>query len=297
MANDNQGPLLTGVLLAGGGYAGYLAGRRLIDRWLSKHDVAGAVHRPFSITALQTNARSAGIVKAMLPSPTAKSTAHSVGAPAVRLPPVAHVGAPPRHAPRRPIVETLSTRFDPIFEQYRGAIPIEYMRALAMRESSMHAGERSGPAWGLMQIIEVVRLDYNRAHGTRYARKDLLDPAVNVAMATWLLRLIMRSYQRNHPNVPNLQPDWSNPRFVELLTFGWNAGFSEAGGVGRVARYLEAGGTIDITIDLVHLNARAAGASRHLSRADKVRWCKGVVALYRRELERCPPRPDSTPLA
>jgi hypothetical protein len=31
----------------------------------------------------------------------------------------------------------------------------------------------------------------------------------------------MASYARNHPAVPNLHADWNNPRFVELLTFGW----------------------------------------------------------------------------
>src|SRR6266545_3557950 len=116
-----------------------------------------------------------------------------------------------------------------------------------------------------MQIIEVVRRDYNLAHETRYERTDLLDPEVNVAIATWLLRRIIASYARHHPNVPNLHADWDNPRFAEILTFGWNAGWSEAGGVGRVVRYVEGQGTTDITIDLVHENARAAGASRHLS--------------------------------
>jgi len=48
-------------------------------------------------------------------------------------------------------------------------------------------------------------------------------------------------------------------------------------------RYVEGQEKTDITIDLVHENARAAGASRHLSRTDKVRWSKSVVALYQRE--------------
>lgn len=72
-------------------------------------------------------------------------------------------------------------------------------------------------------------------------------------------------------------------RITPDFAYGWNAGWSEAGGVGRVARYLEAQGTTDITIDLVCEYARAAGASRHLSRRDKVRWCKSVVALYEKE--------------
>ena len=68
-----------------------------------------------------------------------------------------------------------------------------------------------------------------------------------------------------------------------IVTLGWNAGYSEAGGVGRVARYLERLGIVDITIDLVHKYARAAGATKHLANPAKVRWCKSVVALYLRE--------------
>jgi soluble lytic murein transglycosylase-like protein len=174
-------------------------------------------------------------------------------------------------------------QFDGIFDAYRGEIPVEYMRALAMKESGMRPDAQSGPAWGLMQIVEVVRRDYNRAHQTSYTRADLLDPSVNVAMAAWLLRTIITSYARRHPDVPNLQANWDNLRFVELLTFSWNGGWSEAGGVGRVARYLKSRGELNITIDLVHQSARAAGASIHLSRPEKVRWCKSVARLYERE--------------
>ena len=188
--------------------------------------------------------------------------------------------------PSPPASGALPRRFDLIFEKYRGSIPVTYLRALSWRESSMNAGETSGPAWGLMQVVEVVRRDYNRAHGTAHTRGDLLDPEVNVAIATSLLQRIIASYGKNHPLVPNLQEDWSNRQFVELLTFGWNAGYSEAGGVGRVARFLEARGITDLTIDVVRENAVAAGASRHLSRRDKVSWCKGVASLYRREWER-----------
>ena len=67
------------------------------------------------------------------------------------------------------------------------------------------------------------------------------------------------------------------------FAYGWNAGFSQAGGVGRVARYLEGLGALDITIDQVSAHAQLAGASKHLSNPAKVAWCKGVVALYLRE--------------
>lgn len=174
-------------------------------------------------------------------------------------------------------------RFDPIFERYRGSLPLAYVRALVERESDGHPGVRTSSAVGLMQIVPVVLADYNRRHGTAYQSAQLVDPATNVAIGCELLRLIATSYRKNHPRIPNLQPDWNNARFVELLTFGWNAGFSEAGGVGRVARYLEKLGAVDITLDQISAHARLAGASKHLSNSAKVVWCKSVVALYLRE--------------
>ena len=174
-------------------------------------------------------------------------------------------------------------RFDPVFERYRGGVPLEYVRALVDRESSGRPTVRAGRAIGLMQIVPVVLADYNKRHGTTYRTEQLTDPATNVAIGCELLRLIVESYRKNHPRIANLQANWNNPRFVELLTLGWNAGFSEAGGVGRVARYLEGLGALDITIDQVSAHAQLAGASKHLSNPAKVAWCKGVVALYQRE--------------
>ncbi len=174
-------------------------------------------------------------------------------------------------------------RFDTVFARYRGTLPIEYVRALVERESNGQPSAQAGSAIGLMQIVPVVLADYNKRHGTTYRTENLTDPAINVAIGCELLRLIVDSYRTNHPRTVTLQENWDNPRFVELLTFGYNAGFSEAGGVGRVARYLAKLGAIDITIDQVSAHASLAGASKHLSNPAKVAWCKGVAALYQRE--------------
>ena len=174
-------------------------------------------------------------------------------------------------------------RFDPVYQRYRGGIPIEYVRALVQRESNGQPSVRAGSSIGLMQIVPVVLDDYNKRHGTAYRSEHLTNPATNVAIGCELLRIIIESYRKNHPRIRTLQADWNNPQFVELLTFGWNAGFSEAGGVGRVARYLEGLGAFDITIDQVAAHAKLAGASKHLSNPAKVTWCKSVVALYLRE--------------
>ena len=172
-------------------------------------------------------------------------------------------------------------RFDFVFARYRGSLPIEYVRALVERESNGQPNARAGSAIGLMQIVPVVLADYNKRHGTTYQAAHLTDPAINVAIGCELFRLIVRSYDKHHPRT--LRTDWNSARFVELLTFGYNAGFSEAGGVGRVARYLEGLGAIDITIDQVSAHAKLAGASKHLSNPAKVAWCKSVVALYQRD--------------
>ncbi|MGE3761838.1 MAG: transglycosylase SLT domain-containing protein [Kofleriaceae bacterium] len=174
-------------------------------------------------------------------------------------------------------------RFDPVFDRYRGALPIEYVRALVERESNGLPAVRAGNAIGLMQIVPVVLTDYNKRHGTTYRGEHLTDPATNVAIGCELLHLIVESYRKHHPRIRTLQPDWDNLRFVELLTVGWNAGYSEAGGVGRVARYLEDLGAVDITIDQVSAHARLAGATKHLSNPKKIAWCKSVASLYQRE--------------
>jgi len=141
----------------------------------------------------------------------------------------------------------------------------------------------SGPAWGLLQVIEVVRADFNQRAGTRYTRQDLLDPAVNVTIAATTLALIVKSYARNHPNVANMRTDWNNPQFAALVAFGWNAGWSERAGVGRVATYLEQRG-IEVNINNVHRCASEAGASKHLANPRKVAWAKSVAKQYFREL-------------
>jgi hypothetical protein len=177
----------------------------------------------------------------------------------------------------------LPRHYDHLYERYRGTLPIEYLRALVERESGTNPNARTYAARGLMQIIPIALTDYNTRHGTHYQLDHLFDPAINIAIGCELLRVIITSYQRNHPQVSNLRANWGNPRFVELLTFGWNAGFSEVGGVGLVARHLERRGITDLTVDLIHRTAQAAGASKYLADPMSVRWCKSVAALYDHE--------------
>jgi soluble lytic murein transglycosylase-like protein len=168
-----------------------------------------------------------------------------------------------------------------LFEKHAGRLPVPFLRALAKRESNMDPNDTQGPAWGLMQVVEVVRNSWNqRKPGQAVSRPQLLDPNTNVKIATDLLNRIAGQYTK-HPD-PNMKPDWSNPEFVKLLVAGWNSGYSEAGGVGRVARYLRERG-IPVTHDNVFRYASAAGATKHLQNPGRQRWQRSVADLYFRQ--------------
>ena len=139
-----------------------------------------------------------------------------------------------------------------------------------------------GPAIGLLQVVDAVRTDHNARYGTQLSRADLLVPATNVDVAASAIRRIIDSYQRNHPAIANLREDWTNLRFVELLTLGWNAGWSQRAGVGRVAPYLVGRG-LPVTVEGVVIHADRAGASPHLSDRRKLAFAVAVAATYARE--------------
>jgi hypothetical protein len=208
----------------------------------------------------------------------------------LQLPNPATPALPPAPAPRNvgsgPPVASLTPAprtYDDVFAACGQGLPVPFLRALALRESDMSPRLCSGPAWGLLQVIEVVRADFNQRAGTRYTRQDLLDPAINVTIAATTLALIVKSYTIHHPDVANLRTDWSNPQFAALVAYGWNAGWSERAGVGRVVTYLEQRG-INVDINNVHRYACEAGASKHLANPRKLAFAKSVAKQYFREL-------------
>ena len=181
--------------------------------------------------------------------------------------------------PRRPTTG-LPRTFDALFARHARGIPVAYLRALADAESGLNPDDRLG----LINVVPTALADYNRRHGTQIRASQMTDPDVNVEVAVDTLRAIIASYSRNHPDVPTLREDWNDPDFVALVTFGWNAGFSELGGVGRVVSYLRrtAPGA-PITLDTVADAATAAGAVAHLANPRKRAYSRGVVAAYLRE--------------
>ncbi len=172
---------------------------------------------------------------------------------------------------------SLPKTYDPIFSKYAGGMPIAFLRALSEKESGMNPSSADGAAWGLLQVIPVVLQGYNDRYRTGYSRNDLLNADVNTKIAADLLLRIAKAYSK-HPS-QNMQPNFGNPEFVKLLLAGWNSGYSEGGGVGKVASYLEARG-IPVTHDNVFAYADQAGATEYLQNSAKQNWQRGVANLY-----------------
>lgn len=179
-------------------------------------------------------------------------------------------------------MSTLTRQFDPLFQRHGGGVPVNFLRALAKKESNFNTRDTGGSYWGILQVgYNNVLPGFNARHGTSYGRQDLLGPELNIQVASELLNRIAASYKRNH-SAPNMQENWHNPEFVKLLLAGWNSGYSEAGGVGRVASYLEQRG-IPVTHDNVFMYAGAAGATKHLSNTGKQGWQRSVADLFYQE--------------
>ena len=165
----------------------------------------------------------------------------------------------------------------------RAVIPPAFLRAVMRHESggNPRAVSPTG-ARGLMQITRGARETFNRATGARWSADDLFRPDVSVTIGAWLLRVIARSYARHHPR--SLATDWGDARWLQLLVLGWNRGFSEEGGVGKVVGALEREGWRPeaITARAVVANAARFGAARTLydDPAAHVRWSGDVVATY-----------------
>lgn len=175
----------------------------------------------------------------------------------------------------------LTTKYDPIFRRHAGRLPVAFLRALAYRESGLNPDAvnpgSENAARGLMQVVGVVRQDYNEKHGASYTPADLLDPDVSVKLAADLMNRVI-GYYGKHPDA-NLREDWSNPEFVKLLVAGWNAGYSSGGGLQKVAAYLRSRG-IPVTHDNVYAHARAAGAVSYLSDPARRAWQRSVADLF-----------------
>jgi len=176
----------------------------------------------------------------------------------------------------------ISAVWDPVIERYAGRVPLAFIRALVHGESGGDS-QKENPAShaaGLLQITEIVRQDWNAAHpDAPVSRDQLFDPEINIRIGAALLNRIVQVYGHHR----TLRPDWQSRRYAELVALGWNAGYSDRGGVGVVVSELESAGARaeDVTVDSVaRVAAGLPDASRFVSRPDRVAYAKAVADLY-----------------
>jgi hypothetical protein len=176
----------------------------------------------------------------------------------------------------------VSAVWDPVIARYAERVPVAFIRALIHGESGGNSQKEnpSSHAAGLLQITEIVRKDWNAAHaGAPVSRSDLFDPEINVRIGAALLNRIVQVYRKH----PTLSPDWTSRRYAELVALGWNAGYSNASGVGLAVTELEAAGATpdDVTVDTVaRVAAALPNASPFVSRPERVAYAKAIADLY-----------------
>ncbi len=176
----------------------------------------------------------------------------------------------------------ISAVWDPLIERFAGKVPVAFIRALVHGESGGDSQKENAKshAAGLLQITEIVRRDWNAAHpDAPVTREQLFDPEINVRIGAALLNRIVQVYGHHR----TLRPDWTSRRYAELVALGWNAGYSDHGGVGFAVSELESAGAgpDDVTVDSVaHVATALPGASPFISRPDRVAYAKAVADLY-----------------
>jgi hypothetical protein len=194
---------------------------------------------------------------------------------------------PPSQSPITP------TKLDTIYREECSGIPVEYLQALAHQESRTNPGETKGACWGLLQVCPTVLKSYNERFDTSYRMGvEMLEARLNVRVACELISRIPRFYVSQHPKAFPGGFSWSNRRHVDLLTMGWNAGWSESRGVaGAIGTLLSWGyGPEQVTVSAI---SRASQAGRFpsaftakLGQEDVVPWVRRVSALYFQALRR-----------
>jgi len=187
--------------------------------------------------------------------------------------------AVPTAVPTKPLPKT----YDRIFKQQCRGIPVPFLRALAKNESGFNPHDTKGPAWGLLQVVEVVRREHNQRSSVPHSRQELLNPRINAKVACGLIKRIVRLYEQWHPDI--FPVDWTNKNHVALVVFGWNAGYSKAKGVGYLLYELKARGETASAINIYHLAQEDEHASRFLRMAGRLRWTMRVVQDYFHELD------------
>ena len=173
-------------------------------------------------------------------------------------------------------------------------MPLQYGRALAWRESSMDAREKTGGHWGLFQIGKVALDDINKFRSGRpWTLPEMLLARPNIeGFGIYYTNVISKVFDliiaraeavgKGHL-VRDFARDWKNPNYVLLVTMAWNSG----PGVVRRAAERSVGAGKKANYTNVIRNARRLGSAGDRRKATGSRevWQRSVLAVYRDEVK------------
>ncbi len=160
----------------------------------------------------------------------------------------------------------------------RYKVPPRLILALIDRESggNPNAVNRASGAGGLMQVTKIALLDYNQRHNTKHTMANVLHPDLNVQIGAELLSRIADNYAANN----GLKIDWRSRPFVDLVVLGWNAGYSQKNGVGRVLVQLATEKRPRTAAEVVRRAEDMGGVVKHLKNQGRLAWTFSVTNRF-----------------
>lgn len=170
-------------------------------------------------------------------------------------------------------------------------IPVDLVLAIIQGESAGDERRVYKAARGLMQITPVVWKDQVDRFGAPITTDaQLFDPQTNLQLGRKTLQHVVTVLRRY------VQPNWDDRVWVESVIAGWNAGYSDKQGLGRVYQYLRQRGR-PLNVDEAAKVAVDAGAKRYLSEPRRRRFWRIVAGHYFTGRGQEMPAPDPPPVA
>jgi hypothetical protein len=151
--------------------------------------------------------------------------------------------------------EKIPRTYDALISKFsKGIIPLTFARTFFWRESRFKTGVgaitiRPGQTYGahgFTQVVYSVAKDFNKKHKTKYSftpgkvLNDFDKPELAIQVGMEQLIEIVGNLWQKHPK--SMEPNWKDPRYVALIVNAYNAGYSEASGVGYGIGVLERAG-------------------------------------------------------
>lgn len=170
----------------------------------------------------------------------------------------------------------ITTKFDNVFNKFRGSIPLDYLKAHAYSVSKMNPKKSGGNSAGLFMISKGALRVFNNKFNKNYKAEELSNPALNTQIATWILHKIISYYDKRYPS---LKQNWNNASYVALVAHGYNTGYSEPNGIGAAVKKIEsAGGKVTLTNVARVSKVIGLGPAKYNSRTIKL--AKNITNLF-----------------